>query len=91
MTQGRRVTPPEVNIALLDQWVTKYKVSYSVDELTFSPAFSSNGEQVRYDFIRFGLNVVLTYQKGSYRDSETNENVEAQKREQTGETTGRGQ
>ena len=32
-----------------------------------------------------GLNVALTYQNRSYRDSETKENVEVQKRKQRGE------
>ena len=35
-------------------------------------------------YIRLGLNVALTHQNGSYRDSETKENVEAQQRKQRG-------
>ena len=38
-----------------------------------------------------GLNVALTRQNRSYRDSETKENAEAQKRKQRGGATGRGQ
>ena len=34
--------------------------------------------------IRLGLNVALTHQNMSYRDSETKENVETQKRKQRG-------
>ena len=41
--------------------------------------------------IRLGINVALTHQIRSYRDSETKENVETQKRKQRGETTGIGQ
>ena len=36
-------------------------------------------------FNRLGLVVTLTHQNRSYRDSETKENVEAQKRKQRGE------
>ena len=35
--------------------------------------------QAAFIFIRLGLNVALRYQNRSYRDSETKENVEAQK------------
>ena len=42
-------------------------------------------------FFRLGFNIALTHQNRSYRDSETKENVEAQKRKQRGEKTGRGQ
>ena len=34
-----------------------------------------------YLFIRLGLNIALTHQNMSYRNSKTKENVEAQKRE----------
>ena len=37
-----------------------------------------------YLFIRLGLNVALPHQNRSYRDSETKENVETQKRKQIG-------
>ena len=52
---------------------------------------SSLIERVIIFIIRVGLNVALTHQNTSYRDSATNENVEAQKRKQRGGTTGRGQ
>ena len=44
--------------------------------------FSSEKED--YYFIRLGLNGALTHQNMSYRDSETKENVESQKRKQRG-------
>ena len=37
-----------------------------------------------------GLNVALTHQNRSYSDNENKENIEAQKRNREGETTGRG-
>ena len=39
---------------------------------------------LQFFFIRLGFNVPLTHQNKSYRDSETKENIEAQKRKQRG-------
>ena len=38
----------------------------------------------RYIYFKLGLNVALTHQNRSYRDGETKENVEEQKRKQRG-------
>ena len=63
-------------------YVYKFFCTIIVAIITFSNFVASGDHLV----IRLGLNVALTHQNRSYRDSETKGNVEEQKRKQRGET-----
>ena len=65
-----------MNVALL-----KYCVAHKCDPTGISDHRHMN---VFSELLDWGLNVALTDQNRSYRNSETKENVEAQKRKQRG-------